>query len=208
MSSKIFTGTLSQWHDDKGYGFIKPNGSGAELFVHISSFRGHVPQKGQALKYHLSQDKQGRPCAELILSKARRTSNKTPSSRLGFKFALRLLLAAALFIGLFFAAIMQRLPMASLLYFAVLSLITYMAYAVDKSAAQKGSWRIQESSLHLLSLLGGWPGAMLGQQHLRHKSSKRAFRLVLWLTVIINLSLLGAVISPLGQALLTRLGVN
>ncbi|TVP14833.1 DUF1294 domain-containing protein [Shewanella sp. KCT] len=208
MSSKIFTGTLSQWHDDKGYGFIKPNGSGAEVFVHISSFKGHVPQKGQALKYHLSQDKQGRPCAELILSKARRTSNKHSSSPLGIKFALRLLLTMALFIGLFFAALMQRLPMASLLYFAILSLITYMAYAVDKSAAQKGNWRVQESSLHLLSLLGGWPGAMLGQQHLRHKSSKRAFRVVLWLTMIINLTLLGALLSPKGQALLTQLGVN
>lgn len=208
MSSKIFTGTLSQWNDDKGFGFIKPHGSGAELFVHISSFRGHVPQKGQTLKYRLSQDKQGRPCAELILSKARRMPTKAPSSGLGIKFALRLLLTVTLFIGLFFAALMQRLPMASLLYFAVLSLVTYMAYAVDKRAAQKGNWRVQESSLHLLSLLGGWPGAMLGQQHLRHKSSKRAFRVVLWLTVIINLSLLGALISPTGQALLTQLGVN
>ncbi|CAM4147243.1 Cold-shock DNA-binding domain protein [Shewanella aquimarina] len=121
---------------------------------------------------------------------------------------LRLLLMMALFIGLLLASLLQRLPIAVFIYYVVISLITFTSYAIDKRAARQDTWRIKESRLHWLSLLGGWPGAMLGQQHLRHKSSKRAFRLVLWLTVIINLSLLGAVISPQGQALLTRLGVN
>ncbi|WP_219822455.1 DUF1294 domain-containing protein [Shewanella insulae] len=89
-----------------------------------------------------------------------------------------------------------------------MSLITFICYAIDKRAAQQDSWRISESRLHWLSLLGGWPGAMLGQQHLRHKSSKRSFRVILWLTVFINVSLLGALMSPQGQALLTQLGVN
>ena len=204
MSTEISTGTLSQWHDDKGFGFIQPNQGGARLFVHVSSFNGRVPREGQALKYRLSQDKQGRPCAELILPNSKLGNRRTASSASGRgKFAFRLLLTVALFIGLFFAALLQRLPMGSLLYYAVLSLITYIAYALDKSAAQKGGWRIKESSLHLLSLLGGWPGAMLAQQQLRHKSSKRSFRVVLWLTVLINLGLLFAIISPQGQALIS-----
>lgn len=55
-----------------------------------------------------------------------------------------------------------------------------MAYAMDKSAAVGGGWRIRESRLHLLALVGGWPGALLAQQVLRHKTSKAGFRGVFW----------------------------
>jgi uncharacterized membrane protein YsdA (DUF1294 family) len=44
----------------------------------------------------------------------------------------------------------------------------------------------QKSTLHGLSLLGGWPGAMIAQQTLRHKSSKESFRAVFWITVVLN----------------------
>jgi len=50
--------------------------------------------------------------------------------------------------------------------------------AFSKSAARKGAWRTQESTLHLLSLVGGWPGALVAQQKLRHKSKKQSFRFV------------------------------
>ena len=45
-------------------------------------------------------------------------------------------------------------------------------------------------TLHLLSLCGGWTGAMLAQQGLRHKSQKQPFRLIFWITIFINLTLL------------------
>lgn len=67
------------------------------------------------------------------------------------------------------------------------SVITFIVYAVDKSKAKGGVWRIKESTLHFLALLGGWPGAALAQQVLRHKSYKQKFRIVFWLTVIVNL---------------------
>ncbi|MFT5812945.1 MAG: uncharacterized membrane protein YsdA (DUF1294 family) [Psychroserpens sp.] len=71
-----------------------------------------------------------------------------------------------------------------------LSLITYLIYALDKSKAQRGTWRISEGTLHFFALVGGWAGAALAQQYLRHKSSKREFRDVFWLTVIINMGVL------------------
>jgi uncharacterized membrane protein YsdA (DUF1294 family) len=43
--------------------------------------------------------------------------------------------------------------------------------------------------LHLLALLGGWPGAVLGQQLFRHKTKKVVFRLVLWLILALHLTL-------------------
>lgn len=68
----------------------------------------------------------------------------------------------------------------------LMSLATYAVYALDKSAARRKRRRVPERTLHLLALLGGWPGALLAQQHLRHKSGKTAFLLVFWLTVLLN----------------------
>jgi len=75
-------------------------------------------------------------------------------------------------------------------------------YAVDKSAAKKGIWRTQESTLHLLSLTGGWPGALVAQQKLRHKSKKESFRLVFWATVVLNLGAFVWLHTPTGAATL------
>ena len=73
-----------------------------------------------------------------------------------------------------------------LAFYIVVSIITFTVYAIDKSAATKGTWRTSESTLHLLSLVGGWPGALVAQQKLRHKSRKRFFRFVYWMTVALN----------------------
>jgi uncharacterized membrane protein YsdA (DUF1294 family) len=67
-----------------------------------------------------------------------------------------------------------RLPLWSLGAAAAINLLTFVTYAMDKSAAQSGRWRTPEKHLHLLSLAGGWAGAWCAQQWLRHKSSKRS----------------------------------
>jgi uncharacterized membrane protein YsdA (DUF1294 family) len=66
------------------------------------------------------------------------------------------------------------------------SAIAFLAYAVDKKAARARRARISENTLHLLALFGGWPGALLAQKVLRHKSSKKSFRRVFLGTVILN----------------------
>jgi uncharacterized membrane protein YsdA (DUF1294 family) len=70
--------------------------------------------------------------------------------------------------------------------YAVMSLITFVTYGADKSAAARGAWRVPESTLHLLALAGGWPGALLGQQVFRHKTRKQPFYAIFWGTAIIN----------------------
>ncbi|WP_019029355.1 DUF1294 domain-containing protein [Colwellia piezophila] len=71
------------------------------------------------------------------------------------------------------------------LYLAA-NIMNFFAYALDKSKAKPGTWRTPEITLHLLALIGGWPGAAISQQLLRHKSKKVAFRAVFWLTVMAN----------------------
>jgi uncharacterized membrane protein YsdA (DUF1294 family) len=72
--------------------------------------------------------------------------------------------------------------------YVALSITTFVVYAIDKSAAKNGRWRTKESTLHLFSLFGGWPGAYCAQVLLRHKSSKQAFKRVYWITVLVNLA--------------------
>lgn len=93
------------------------------------------------------------------------------------------------FTGAAVSFVAGRVPVDVLVSYAVVSLLTFIVYFVDKSAAQKGRWRTKESTLHLLSLCCGWPGALVAQQALRHKSKKESFRFVFWITVILNMGL-------------------
>ena len=86
--------------------------------------------------------------------------------------------------------------------YLLLSGVTFIVYWLDKHKAKNGHWRTPESTLHLLALCGGWPGAALAQQVLRHKSNKRPFRRIFWLTLIANLALLTSLLSPIGQPVL------
>jgi uncharacterized membrane protein YsdA (DUF1294 family) len=102
---------------------------------------------------------------------------------------------AILFVVFFFLAVIisvitADLPPLILGAYVALSLMTFAIYAVDKSAAQNGDWRVGEALLQYLSLAGGWPGALLAQQILRHKSKKASFRRVFWATVFLNCAVL------------------
>jgi uncharacterized membrane protein YsdA (DUF1294 family) len=67
------------------------------------------------------------------------------------------------------------------------SLLCFLLYARDKHAARHGAWRTPEKHLQLLALLGGWPGALLAQKLLRHKSRKASFQRLFWSMVGLNL---------------------
>jgi uncharacterized membrane protein YsdA (DUF1294 family) len=75
-----------------------------------------------------------------------------------------------------------------LLAYLGLSVLAFIVYALDKSAAVSGRWRTPESTMHLISLAGGWPGALIAQQLLRHKTSKQSFVYAFWFAVLINVS--------------------
>lgn len=94
---------------------------------------------------------------------------------------------------------MPRLLLFATALYLLLSLVTFIAYAVDKSAARRRMQRTPERTLHLLALAGGWPGAWLAQRVLRHKSAKARFLVVFWLTVGLNMIMLAVLWSVLGS---------
>lgn len=67
-----------------------------------------------------------------------------------------------------------------------ISLFTYFSYRSDKRRAAGGEWRISEAALHLMELIGGWPGAFLAQRKYRHKTSKTSYQIVFWLIVLLH----------------------
>ncbi|MCC5878589.1 MAG: DUF1294 domain-containing protein [Idiomarina sp.] len=99
-----------------------------------------------------------------------------------------LVIIPALFLLIVSTAVLAgKVPWLVLGVYVVASVITFISYALDKSAStRKGARRTPESTLHVLSLLGGWPGALIAQHKLRHKTRKQPFRLILWLMIILN----------------------
>ena len=97
------------------------------------------------------------------------------------------------------AVLLGRLPYGVLAVYLAVSGITFGIYALDKSAAKSGSWRTRENTLHILALSGGWPGALIAQHTLRHKSKKSTFRFMFWLTVMLNAGILIWLLTPSGE---------
>ncbi len=195
-------GKIVTWNDERGYGFIQPLGGSSQVFVHIKDFahRGRRPVVGDFVAYSLGKDNRGRPCAK----KARRLGAPMPKRR-GGASALPDGIAAGILILLGIAVFISVIPSAILILYVAASAVTFAAYATDKSAARRDAWRIPEVNLHGLALIGGWPGALVAQNRLRHKSRKQPFRAFFYLTVVANLAALLWLVSPEGTAVLEAL---
>jgi len=193
-------GTIIKWNDDKGFGFITPNTTDKQVFIHISAFnnRSRRPEINQEVTYSLTTDKNGRTRAE----KATLPGDKLPlpGDKLHRNGAFSLIIAVAFLCVTSLFSIIGKIPLSVLVIYLAGSIITFVVYAFDKSAAQRGEWRTSEGTLHLLSLVGGWPGAIFAQQKLRHKSQKQEFRFVFWITVLLNVGAFSWLLTPDGMA--------
>ena len=195
-------GHIEKWQDDKGFGFIE-TAAGESVFFHVSAFRAQRrPKVGEQVVFTVGQDNQGRLQAkdvqELSFVQQKmaqknsqiRQRNHKRSAQAEFETGQkkRLFLGVGFYGVLILLAVMNKLSWLVVAWYVILGVITYGMYAKDKAAAQNGDWRTPESTLHLLSTLGGWVGALVAQTYLRHKSQKPEFRIAYYLTVIINLA--------------------
>ena len=80
-----------------------------------------------------------------------------------------------------------------LIVVVAMSFSTFIAYGFDKRRAINGGRRVPERTLHLMALLGGWPGGLLGQRQFRHKTEKFSFLVVFWLVVLLHVGIVGGV---------------
>lgn len=196
-------GKLTSWNEEKGFGFITPMAGGKQIFIHIKAFsnRNRRPVVGQIVTYTQSSDKQGRPRA----IKATLTGDRLPEKTKRSNGSLSIIVAIFFLVIVGISVFSTKIPLHILVLYIAASLLTFIMYALDKSAAQDGAWRTQESTLHLLSLAGGWPGALIAQQKLRHKTQKQSFRSVFWITVLLNCGAFAWLFTPNGAATLQSL---
>ena len=187
-------GVLTSWNDERGFGFITPDGASENAFVHISAFPKGVrrPMSGDRVSFEPHTSAEGK-------SQARDArflgEHVRPRMRPGHYSGLIALGAfAVLYV---YATLRWATPVWIAVIYVVMSVVTYFVYRADKRAAASGSWRTTEFTLILLGFLCGWPGAILAQQRLRHKTTKRSFRAVFWLSVALNVLAFVLFLSPL-----------
>ena len=212
-------GHIKKWQDDKGFGFIETK-NGDSLFFHINEFKARRrPDIGEQVVFTTARDNQGRMQAkdvqELSFVQQKmaqknqqiRQRNAKRSHQADFEAGQkkRLFLGVGFYGVLILLAATNKLSWLVVAWYAALGIITYGMYAKDKAAAQSGDWRTPESTLHLLSALGGWVGAMVAQTYLRHKSQKAEFRIAYYLTVVINMAGLLFLLAGDGLDSLTNL---
>jgi uncharacterized membrane protein YsdA (DUF1294 family)/cold shock CspA family protein len=196
-------GKITRWDDDKGFGFITPLSGGSDVFVHIKAFgnRNRRPEINDVVTYSVSKDNKGRTRAVDATLAGDKLVKKAPR-----KTSMSSVLFSLLFLGgVGFTVYMRNLPITILYWYLVASVVTFLVYVKDKSAAQKGNWRTQESTLLVLGLVGGWPGALIAQETLRHKSKKTSFKVVFAITVVLNGAALIWLHTAEGQAFIWQM---
>lgn len=190
-------GRITSWNDEKGFGFISPIRGGDRTFVHIKAFenRSRRPVIGDVVTYSVTNDDRGRPRAEraIIAGVPTRAKPKAGVSALPWIFASGFLLMVCV------TVLSSMIPVLVLLVYLGVSAVTFAAYALDKMAAKRGDWRTSENTLHMLALFGGWPGALIAQSQLRHKTRKQPFRTLFWATVVLNCAAFVWLFTPEGE---------
>ena len=192
-------GTLTSWDDDRGFGFLTPASGRGRAFVHITAFgRGTArPRLGETFSYEVDRHGDRGPAAVRVSAVGSRWSaprarapRPTRSGTVALVVGLVVALGAAAAVWTLTrdSTSPQLDGLAPWLVGGLVGVnaLTALVYALDKSAARRGRRRMPERTLLLLGLLGGWPAALVAQQLLRHKTSKRSFQLAFWATVAVD----------------------
>ncbi|QDZ26600.1 cold shock and DUF1294 domain-containing protein [Noviherbaspirillum sp. UKPF54] len=189
-----FQGTLTKWNDERGFGFIRPDGGRQDVFVNIKSFpKGHDrPTDGARLSFEVVAEKDGKKRATSVTYLRAKDANRSGVSHGNKTYpwpVLSIVTLAGFPVLYLFATWQWGVSWYVLAAYFGLSLAAMFMYWLDKGAAEAGAWRIPEANLLFVAMAGGWPGATLAQQFLRHKSKKTEFRLAHWFVTFFNIGI-------------------
>lgn len=201
-SVRRVAGKIVEWNDERGYGFVLPNGGEQKRFLHIKAFVApkQRPAIGDAVAYAPGVDERGRPTAVDVTFNIAPSAQAPERNRSNTTWRALLGVAVLMVVGVAWWA--QALPSVLALAFVGASTICFFLYAWDKGAAEANRRRTPEATLHLWALLGGWPGALVAQHVLRHKSRKASFQAMFWTTVAFNVGVVAWLVTSESGALM------
>lgn len=197
-------GVLKAWDEERGFGFIEPAQGGKDIFVPLTAFAPgkQRPQVKQRVRFEIETGPDGQPQASQVEAAMPASLRSVSRHEASAHWTMAIRVVIPVFLGLYLLlAIIWEIPASVALGYLALSALTLGAHAMDKYAAKRGLQRTSENMQHLFSLLGGWPGTLLAQHWVRHKSAKTQFRQWSWITAAINVTAFVLLCSPLGQPL-------
>lgn len=113
-----------------------------------------------------------------------------------FKDAWRPIAAVGFIAALSILTLTGHLHLLVLALYLIVSLISFITYAIDKSKARQSKWRTPEATLLTIDLICGWPGGLLAQATLRHKNQKTSYQIKFLLVTLTNLLVVAALTRP------------
>ena len=188
---------MVDWKDKQGFGFVRPQSGGRDYFIHISAFEKGMRRRPLVGDQVIYQDvpegsggkhKQRRIQHAAIEGMVYEDMDK-PQPVLERLFHKAL---AALPIGFSLAYIWNTGNPIPLALYMFLSVLCILIYGADKKQALKEDWRIPETYLHILNLMGGWPGSLFVQRRFRHKHKKPSYQRIFWAIIILHYALWAA----------------
>jgi uncharacterized membrane protein YsdA (DUF1294 family)/cold shock CspA family protein len=189
----LYRGKLTKWNDERGFGFIQPVNSHQEVFLHISEIQASTrrPQVDDTIYYYAVANENGqlRAYNAFILGARKKPTSASRSftdKATGPFFLQQILLLSILPLVSLIHFVERTHNSLPLIVYPVMNILTYALYAVDKSRAKRGDWRIPEQNLHLCELTGGWLGGFVAQRRLNHKSTKKSYQFEFWMIFIIH----------------------
>ena len=205
-----FEGQIKRWNDDRGFGFIEPINGGQEIFAHIKAFPTSFgrPTIGTKVTFEVEAAPDSKKRAVKVQPFAATksipqfTTKRAPANN-GWELSSIVALLIFSISYLILTAVWNLSIYVGAAYLGM-SIVCAGFYWHDKVSAKMGEWRTSEETLIVLGLLGGWPGAIVAQQVLRHKTTKQSFRVMHWFTVGLNLGVLLLVGTPLLRIFLQR----
>jgi uncharacterized membrane protein YsdA (DUF1294 family)/cold shock CspA family protein len=205
-------GILEDWHDQRGFGFIRRPG-GDKIYVHMKSIGKSTerPKAGDILSYQVGTSANGRTAAvdvTIIRPLQSTTAGIAPgkgSKRIAAQsvgreptagmrhISMRTAAAATIIVLLGNNIVLGRFPVWVGLLYLIGTVAAFMFYQADKRAAERRAWRAPERRLHLADLTFGIVGGLLAQHVLRHKTHKPGFVMVTALITALHVLTLGLI---------------
>ncbi len=177
-------GTVVNFNDAKGYGFIQPDGQQNQVYVHATAVTNRARlADGQRVTFDIVPAEKGPRAANVIIdgaaapARARQRSSVSPYRLFG-------IVAVAITLGIMLAIIgIFNWPWI-VAYFLGISSTTYLLYWYDKRASKRNQLRVPERVLHIAELCGGSLAALIAQRILPHKVRKGSYQRWFWLIVV------------------------